>query len=113
MTEANKTNLSLTAEQKKILRAMGHHLKPVVFLGKEGLTPTLVKSTEAALLAHELIKIKVGQNCPMDRSSAGRELAPLTGAVVVQVIGRMTLLYRPNPDLAESRRIIFSSRSDR
>ncbi len=106
MSQANKTNPPLTSEQKKTLRAQGHHLKPVVYLGKEGLTPTLIKSAEAALLAHELIKIKVGQNCPIDRTEAGSQLGLLTGATVIQVIGRMTLLYRPNPDLAEVRRVL-------
>lgn len=106
MSQASKTIPSLTSEQKKTLRALGHHLKPVVYLGKEGLTPTLIKSTEAALLAHELIKIKVGQNCPIDRTEAGSQLGLLTGAAVIQVIGRMTLLYRANPDLADARRVL-------
>ena len=41
----------------------------------------------------------------MERSAAGRELGRQTGAVVVQIIGRMTLLYRANPDLPPDRRI--------
>lgn len=106
MSQASKPAPPLTSEQKKTLRALGHHLKPVVYLGKEGLTPTLVKSTEATLLAHELIKIKIGQNCPIDRTEAGAQLGLLTGAAVIQVIGRMTLLYRANPDLPDARRVL-------
>lgn len=106
MNQARLTTPPLSSERKKTLRALGHHLKPVVYLGKEGLTPTLIKSTEAALLAHELIKIKVGQNCPIDRTEAGSHLGLLTGAAVIQVIGRMTLLYRANPDLPDARRVL-------
>ena len=106
MSQTSNAIPTLTTEQRKALRALGHHLKPVVYLGKEGLTPTLIQSTEAALLAHELIKIKVGQNCPIDRTEAGAQLGLLTGAAVVQVIGRMALLYRANPDLAVARRVI-------
>mgnify|MGYP003588886469 FL=1 len=95
----------LTGEQQKKLRGLGHRLEPVVYIGREGLSPALVKSAEAALTARELIKIKVGQNCPVDRTAAGRELGRLTGAAVVQIIGRMTLLYRANPDLPPDRRI--------
>ena len=96
---------SLKSSQRRTLKSLGHHLEPVVYIGKEGLSPMLVKSTEAALKAHELIKIKAGQNCPLDRNAAGRELGELTGAIVVQVIGRMTLLYRANPDLPTEKRI--------
>ena len=60
---------------------------------------------EAALQAHELIKIKLGQNCPIERNKAGEELTKSTGAALVQIIGRMILLYRPNPDLPEGKRI--------
>ena len=88
MTQPSDPADLLTGEQQKKLRGLA-----------------LVKSTEAALTARELIKIKVGQNCPMERSAAGRELGRQTGAVVVQIIGRMTLLYRANPDLPPDRRI--------
>lgn len=111
MIAVQETRPPLSGEQKKYLRALGHHLKPVVFLGKEGLTPALIKSAKTALQTHELIKIKVGQNCPVDRVGAGTELAHLTGATVVQIIGRMALLYQPNPNLGEDRRIFFSSRT--
>ena len=84
---------------------MGHHLEPVVYAGKEGLSPALLHSLEAALKAHELIKVKIGQNCPLERNAAGHELASTTGAALVQVIGRMILLYRANPDLPEARRV--------
>lgn len=103
-TAQTEATVELTSAQKKALRSLGHHLEPVVYVGKEGLSPALIKSMEAALKAHELIKIKLGQNCPMERSVAGTELARTTGAALVQVIGRMILLYRPNPDLPPGKR---------
>jgi len=95
----------LTSSQKKRLRSLGHHLEPVVYVGKEGLSEPLHKSLEAALKARELIKIKLGQNCPVERSVAGEELSELCRAALVQVIGRMILLYRPNPDLPAAKRV--------
>lgn len=106
MNESTEPVLELSSGQKKTLRGMGHHLVPIVNVGKEGLSPALLKSTEAALRAHELIKIKLGQNCPLERNQAGGELARLTKAAQVQVIGRMILLYRPNPDLPAGKRIV-------
>ena len=103
--ETQELTVELTSDQKKALRGLGHHLDPVVYTGKEGLSPSLLKSLEAALKSHELIKIKIGQNCPLERNTAGQELAASTGAALVQVIGRMILLYRPNPDLPEAKKI--------
>ena len=106
MKESTESVIELNSGQKKSLRGKGHHLEPIVFVGKEGLSATLLKSTEAAIKTHELIKIKLGQNCPLERNEAGNELARCTGAVLVQVIGRMILLYRPNPDLPVGKRIV-------
>jgi len=106
MNETIAAPIELTNGQKKTLRGLGHHLEPVVYVGKEGLSPALLKSMNNALTAHELIKIKLGQNCPVERHQAGEELVRLTGAAVVQIIGRMILLYRPNPDLAEGKRLV-------
>lgn len=106
MTESIETEQQLTGGQKRALRGMGHHLEPSVYVGREGITPALIKSAEAALKAHELIKVKLGQNCPLQRNEAGEELARTTGASLVQVIGRMVLLHRANPDLPAEKRII-------
>jgi len=99
----------LTSHEKKMLRGAGHHLAPVVYAGKEGISPALLGSLQAALAAHELVKVKIGQNCPVERNQAGQELAGKTGAILIQVIGRMLLLYRPNPDLPEARRISLNA----
>ena len=109
MNEPIESTTELTGRQKKALRSRGHHLEPVVYVGKEGLSRTLLKSVEAALKAHELIKIKLGQNCPLDRNTAGDELTKNTGAALVQVIGRMILLYRPNPDLPGEKKAPLTS----
>ena len=101
--------VELTNGERKILRSLGHHLEPVVYTGKEGLSPALLASVQAALKAHELIKVKIGQNYPVERNQAGQELAKATGAALVQVIGRTLLLYRPNLELPEARRIALTA----
>ena len=106
MTESIETEQQLTGGQKRALRGMGHHLEPSVYVGREGISPALIKSAEVALKAHELIKVKLGQNCPVQRNEAGEDLARATGASLVQVIGRMVLLHRANPDLPAEKRII-------
>ena len=76
------------------LRALGHALDPVVQIGKGGITPALVKQTEVQLVAHELIKVRVATEAPLDRKEAAAALAAETGAVLAQVIGRTFLLYK-------------------
>jgi RNA-binding protein len=79
------------------LRALGHDLAPVVLVGKEGITEGLIAATSAALLTHELIKVKVQSEAPVDRKDAAVELAERTGSALAQVLGRTFLLYKRHP----------------
>lgn len=95
-----KTTLDpLTGKQKKFLRGLGHHLVQSVLVGREGITANLVNSCLDSLRAHELIKVKLGQNCPLPKKEAAEKLALQCGAHLVQLIGKTVVLYRPNPDL--------------
>jgi len=82
---------------RKALRAAGHHLAPVVQVGKEGVTGAVLRQVGQALLDHELIKVKVGTESPSDRFEAAERLGA-TGASVAQILGRTILLYRKHPE---------------
>jgi RNA-binding protein len=88
----------LTGKQRRELRAKGHHLQPVVQVGKEGASETVVKSLDAALTTHELVKIKLGQSVSEPRHDMAETLAARTGSELVQVLGNTILLFRENPD---------------
>ncbi|MCG8423456.1 MAG: ribosome assembly RNA-binding protein YhbY [Proteobacteria bacterium] len=90
--------MSLTGKQRRFLRAKGHHLPAVLQIGKEGLSPSLIEALDRALLDHELVKIRVGQNALVDRKSAASELARATSSEVAQVLGKTLLLYRAHPE---------------
>ena len=51
--------IQLTPKERQALKALAHGLKPVVLLGSAGLSPSVVLEIDRALLAHELIKVKV------------------------------------------------------
>jgi RNA-binding protein len=87
--------MELTGKQKHYLRGLGHHLKPIVMVGKDELTQRVIDATEEALAIHELIKIKLQEGCLTDRKTIAAELADKTGAGVAQIMGHMILLYRP------------------
>jgi RNA-binding protein len=85
----------LTGKQRRHLRALGHHLTPVVQVGHEGISEAVVRQTDRQLEVHELIKVRIGETAPEDRHRTAGALAEKTRAVVAQVLGRTALLYRP------------------
>jgi len=89
----------------RYLRGLGHHLKPLVTIGREGLSDNVVSAAEAVLAAHELVKIRIGNGCLLDRRETADMTAARTGAEVIQVLGKTFLLYRANPDLKDEQRI--------
>lgn len=90
--------MPLTGKQKRHLRSLGHHLQTVVQIGKEGISEALIGAVDRALLDHELVKVRVGQNAMLERRDAAAELASATGSEVAQVLGSTVLLYRAHPD---------------
>lgn len=89
---------SLTGKQKSFLRSLGMSVDPVVNIGKEGVTPTVVQSAQEAMKKRELIKVRVLQNSPEEPRDAITILAERCNANLVQVIGRNGLLFRRNYD---------------
>ena len=93
----------LTSAQRNKLRAQAHHLKPLVFIGKQGLTDTVIKSVEDNLAAHELIKVKFN-DCKDEREEITAEIARRTESEIAGIIGNIAILYREHPE-PEKRRI--------
>jgi len=87
----------LTGKQRRHLRALGHHLSPVLHIGHEGLTDAVVAQANAQLDEHELIKVKVSESSPLPRHTAAEQLASATSSHLAQVLGRTFLLYKPHP----------------
>ena len=86
--------MALTGKQRRHLRALAHPLKPLVQIGKDGVSDALVAATDQALLDHELIKVKVGENAGIERHEAADALAARTHSHVAQVLGNTVVLYK-------------------
>jgi len=82
----------------KRLKGIGHELKPVVMIGNNGITPTIIEEIDRALTDHELIKVKLPAGSKHDRDLVSTELATTAKADVIHTIGRMALLLRQNPN---------------
>jgi RNA-binding protein len=92
-----KQSLMPASRLRKALRAAGHHLSPVVQVGKEGVTPALLQQLDEALLAHELVKVKVGSESLEDRFETAARVAARPGLQLAQLLGRTLLVYRKHP----------------
>lgn len=88
---------SLSNQERKRLRQIGHALNPVVMIGNQGLTENVIEETLRALNDHELIKIKVAGEDRELRATTFEQLVEKTGAQIVQQIGKIVLLYKKAP----------------
>lgn len=95
--------IQLTPAQRKDHRAAAHHLDPVVMIGAEGLTPAVLKETDAALKAHGLIKIRVFSDDRTAREALLVQLADQLDAAPIQHIGKLLVLWRPLPEKTAER----------
>ena len=89
--------IQLTPAQRKAHRSDAHHLDPVVHIGNDGLTAAVRKETDAALKAHGLIKIRVLGDDRAAREEMYMQLADQLGAAPIQHIGKLLVLWRPQP----------------
>lgn len=90
---------TLTTKQRAHLRSLAHTLKPLLHVGKEGATDSVLRTIETAFNTRELIKIKVLDSAPDDARETGELIVARTpGVHLVQVIGRTLVLYRPHPE---------------
>ncbi|HDU8582795.1 ribosome assembly RNA-binding protein YhbY [Morganella morganii] len=95
--------MNLTKKQVQHLKALAHHLNPVVMIGNNGLTEGVLAETEVALAHHELIKVKIAGEDREMKTLIADAIVRETGAYNVQIIGKILVLYRPS----EARKIIL------
>ncbi len=94
--------MSLTSKQRRHLRSLAHHLDPVVLVGGNGITPQVEQAVQNELESHELIKVRIHRDAPVNVKIGGAELAESCSAELVQTIGRMAVLYKrreKDPDI--------------
>lgn len=87
----------LTNKQKNLLKGRSNILKPMYQIGKKELSPSALEMLDKALLAHELIKIQILKAVEAPLMEIALDLASHLHADVIQVIGRVIVLYRQNP----------------
>lgn len=90
--------MQLNSKQIKHLRGLAHALKPVVIIGQHGLSDNIHHEIDAALKFHELIKVKLAAYETSERKAVVEGLCEQHKATHVQTIGKMTTLFKRNPN---------------
>lgn len=93
----------LTSRQRRHLRGLAHGLKPVVRIGKGGITEGVLRTIDEALAHHELIKVRLS-GVRGDNDGLCATIEARLGCERVGTIGHVAIFYRPAAD-AEDRRI--------
>jgi RNA-binding protein len=87
----------LTPKQRQFLKAQAHSLKPVLHIGKAGVTGPLAQELDLVLESLELVKIKVNQNAAEGEESLVQALTErVPGLLHVWTIGHTLLVFRPS-----------------
>lgn len=91
----------LTGKQKRHLRSLAHHLDPIFQVGKGGINENFIKQIDDVLEKRELIKVSILQNAELDKDEVAEILVEGTGAELVQIIGKIIVLYRESQEHKE------------
>ena len=90
--------MPLSEPQKKLLRGLGHQLKPVITVGDAGISESLLKEFRSTIDHHELIKVRVRAADRQTRDALINDLCSKESAQLVTRIGNIALIYRRNND---------------
>jgi RNA-binding protein len=99
----------MTPSFKQELKGRAHHLKPVIIIGGDGLTPGVHNEIDRALTDHELIKIRVNAEDRVERKAITEELVNVHKADLVGSVGHIIIVYRINPDAQWQRKVSKAS----
>lgn len=99
--------LQVNSKQISFLRGLGHNLSPVVMIGNNGLTETVLKEIELNLNSHELIKVQVAGDDRDARKAMYLEIADKTSAIAVHHIGKQLVFYRASATIKEKSKVVI------
>ena len=87
----------LNSRQRQFLKARAHALKPVMHVGKGGVTSAQAAELDVMVDSLELVKVKINPNSFEDEASAAGALcAAVAGLEHVWTIGHTLLFFRPS-----------------
>lgn len=89
----------MNPQQRRKLKQACHDLKPIVWVGQNGLTENVINEINLALDVHELIKIKIAAGDKTEKTQIASDICEQTQSEPIQLIGNMHSVYRKNQNL--------------
>lgn len=87
--------MKLTNKDISFLRSAAHSLSPVVIIGGNGLSESVIAEIDSSIAHHELIKIRVNAADRDQRKQMLEYICDNVGCILVQTIGHIGVFYRP------------------
>ncbi|HTI98783.1 MAG TPA: YhbY family RNA-binding protein [Dongiaceae bacterium] len=91
--------LPLNNAMLRDLKARAQQLKPLLKVGKEGLTPEFFAALDAAFQNHPLLKVKFA-DLKEQKKELTPQLAARSNSHLVTRVGNVVVLYRPASEAA-------------
>lgn len=95
--------MEMNGKQKRYLRSLAVNIKPIVQIGKSGLSNEILTSIRNAADARELIKVNILQNSDEVATDVAEAIEEMR-LDVVQIIGRNLIVFKVS-DRKENRKI--------
>jgi len=92
-------NEPLTSAEKKELRGIGQRLKPHIHIGKQGLSETVTKEIDTALLKNGLIKIRFEADRATIKTYCS-DIPEKLGCAYIGGVGKIGIFFRDMPEKA-------------
>ena len=98
----------MNGRQRAFLRSLSNGMDSTFQIGKNGISPNVIRQFDELLTAREIVKANVLKTCEESPKEAANKIAEITGSYIVSVIGRKFVLYRKSPELeSEGKEIIL------
>jgi len=88
--------MSLSNSQLRKFKAAAQRLDPMLKVGKAGLSEGFIRSVDAALAQHDLVKIKFA-GFKEQKKQLAPQLAERTASHLIMRVGNVLVLHRPRP----------------
>ncbi|EGY79606.1 MAG: ribosome assembly RNA-binding protein YhbY [Peptoniphilus sp.] len=88
----------LTGKQRSYLKSIANTLNPLIQVGKGGIGDGVLSQIDKSLEDHELVKITVLKNSPVEAREIVEEILDATNAEFVQQIGNKLTIYRESKE---------------
>ncbi|MEM6822894.1 MAG: YhbY family RNA-binding protein [Verrucomicrobiota bacterium] len=79
--------------ERKQLKAKAHHLRPIIRIGKAGVTDSLIQQIDRVLKDHQLIKLQFDAHKER-RKELSLEITSKSGAEIVSLVGHVLTIYK-------------------